>query len=58
MQLATFFWTQAVGWLGLAIAISSSGYRFVLDERTEEELEVTLDELPPGTRLLRLVFLW
>ena len=34
----------------LAIAISGSGRRLVLGERTEEELEVTLEELPPHTR--------
>ena len=34
----------------LAIAISGSGRRLVLGERTEEELEATLDELPPGTQ--------
>lgn len=34
----------------LAIAISGSGRRLVLGERTEEELEVTLDELPDQTR--------
>ncbi|MEL7035734.1 MAG: FIST N-terminal domain-containing protein [Cyanobacteria bacterium J06592_8] len=34
----------------LAIAISGSGRRLVLGERTEEELEVTLEELPPQTQ--------
>ncbi len=34
----------------LAIAISGSGRRLVLGERTEEELEVTLDELPDQTQ--------
>lgn len=34
----------------LAIAISGSGRRLVLGERTEEELEATLDELPQGTQ--------
>lgn len=34
----------------LAIAISCVGRRMVLGERAEEEVEVTLDELPPGTR--------
>jgi hypothetical protein len=34
----------------LAIAISCVGRRLVLGERTEEEIEATLDELPAGTR--------
>lgn len=34
----------------LSIAISCVGRRLVLGERTEEELEATLDVLPPGTR--------
>lgn len=34
----------------LAISISGSGRRLVLGERTEEELEVTLEELPPHTQ--------
>ncbi|MEB3277877.1 MAG: FIST N-terminal domain-containing protein [Lyngbya sp.] len=34
----------------LAIAISGSGRRLVLGERTEEELEVTLEELPAQTQ--------
>lgn len=34
----------------LAIAISGSGRRLILGERTEEELEVTLEELPPQTQ--------
>ncbi len=34
----------------LAIAISCVGRRLVLGERTEEEVESTLDVLPPGTR--------
>jgi hypothetical protein len=34
----------------LAIAISGSGRRLVLGERTEEELEVTLEELPAHTQ--------
>ena len=34
----------------LAIAVSGSGRRLVLGERTEEELEVTLEELPPQTQ--------
>lgn len=34
----------------LALAISGSGRRLVLGERTEEELEATLDELPKGTQ--------
>ncbi len=34
----------------LAIAISGSGRRLVLGERTEEELEATLDELPKETQ--------
>lgn len=33
----------------LAIAISCVGRRLVLGERTEEEVEATLDILPPGT---------
>lgn len=35
---------------GLAIAISCVGRRLVLGERTEEELEATLDKLPEGTK--------
>ncbi len=35
---------------GLALAISCVGRRLVLGERTEEELETTLDMLPHGTR--------
>lgn len=34
----------------LCVAISCVGRRLVLGERTEEELEATLDALPPGTR--------
>ncbi len=34
----------------LSLAISCVGRRLVLGERTEEELEATLDVLPPGTR--------
>src|SRR5262249_44228980 len=34
----------------LAIAISCVGRRLVLGERTEEEVEATLDVLPDGTR--------
>src|SRR4029077_2200909 len=34
----------------LSIAISCVGRRLVLGERTEEELEATLDVLPPQTR--------
>ena len=34
----------------LAIAISCVGRRLVLGERSEEEIEATLDELPAGTR--------
>ena len=34
----------------LAIAISCVGRRLVLGERTEEEIEATLDVLPKGTR--------
>lgn len=34
----------------LSIAISCVGRRLVLGERTEEEIEATLDVLPPGTR--------
>jgi hypothetical protein len=34
----------------LAIAISCVGRRLVLGERTEEEVEATLDVLPPGSR--------
>ncbi len=34
----------------LAIAISCVGRRLVLGERTEEEIEATLDVLPPGTQ--------
>jgi hypothetical protein len=34
----------------LAIAISCVGRRLVLGERTEEEIEATLDVLPPGTK--------
>ena len=34
----------------LALAISCVGRRLVLGERTEEEIETTLDLLPPGTR--------
>ena len=34
----------------LAIAIGGSGRRLVLGERTEEELEATLDELPDKTQ--------
>ncbi len=34
----------------LAIAISCVGRRLVLGERTEEELEAALSELPPGTQ--------
>jgi len=34
----------------LAIAISCVGRRLVLGERTEEEIEATLDMLPPGTK--------
>jgi hypothetical protein len=33
----------------LAIAISCVGRRMVLGERTEEEVEATLEELPAGT---------
>ena len=35
---------------GLAIAISCVGRRLVLGERVEEEVEATLEALPPGTR--------
>ncbi len=34
----------------LSIAISCVGRRLVLGERTEEEIEASLDVLPPGTR--------
>lgn len=34
----------------LAVAISCVGRRLVLGERTEEEVEATLDGLPPGAR--------
>ncbi len=34
----------------LAIAISCVGRRLVMGERTDEEIEATLDALPPGTR--------
>ncbi|MBI5167975.1 MAG: FIST C-terminal domain-containing protein [Candidatus Eisenbacteria bacterium] len=34
----------------LSIAISCVGRRLILGERTEEELEATLDVLPPGTQ--------
>ena len=34
----------------LAIAISCVGRRLVLRERTAEEIEATLEALPPGTR--------
>lgn len=34
----------------LAIAISCVGRRLVLGERSEEEIEATLDVLPPGTK--------
>ncbi|MBK7951592.1 MAG: FIST C-terminal domain-containing protein [Deltaproteobacteria bacterium] len=34
----------------LSIAISCVGRRLVLGERTEEEIEATLDVLPPGTK--------
>lgn len=34
----------------LALAISCVGRRLVLGERTEEEVEATLEALPPGTR--------
>lgn len=34
----------------LSIAISCVGRRLVLGERTEEEIEATLEQLPPGTR--------
>ena len=34
----------------LAVAISCVGRRLVLGERIEEETEITLDHLPPGTR--------
>lgn len=33
----------------LSVAISCVGRRLVLGERTEEEIEATLDSLPPGT---------
>lgn len=36
----------------LAVAISCVGRRLVLGERVEEETEVTLESLPPGTRQL------
>ncbi len=44
-------WSAASGDAGpvLSIAISCVGRRLVLGERTEEELEATLDVLPPGT---------
>lgn len=35
---------------GLAIAVSCVGRRWLLGERTEEELERTLDVLPAGTQ--------
>lgn len=34
----------------LSIAISCVGRRLILGERTEEEIEAALNELPPGTR--------
>jgi len=34
----------------LAVAISCVGRRLVLGERTEEETEITLENLPPGTQ--------
>lgn len=34
----------------LSVAISCVGRRLILGERTEEELEATLDALPPGTQ--------
>jgi hypothetical protein len=36
----------------LAVAISCVGRRLVLNERTEEELEVTVETLPPRSRLV------
>ncbi|MDF1499220.1 MAG: FIST N-terminal domain-containing protein [Anaerolineales bacterium] len=34
----------------LSIAISCVGRRFVMNGRTDEELEITLETMPPGTR--------
>jgi hypothetical protein len=42
--------TDAPGHETLAIAISCVGRRLVLGERTEEELEAVLDDLPAGTK--------
>ena len=36
----------------LSVAISCVGRRLVLGQRTEEEIDVTLDELPPGCELV------
>lgn len=47
---------SSIGWHShgetgtLAIAISCVGRRLVLGERTEEEIEATLEVLPPGTQ--------
>jgi hypothetical protein len=41
---------DAPGHETLAIAISCVGRRLVLGERTEEELEAVLDDLPAGTK--------
>ena len=43
-------WKTGGGDDTLAIAISCVGRRLVLGERIEEETEITLDHLPPGTR--------
>jgi len=42
--------SQSEGEAVFALAISCVGRRLVLGERTEEEIETTLDVLPPGTQ--------